>query len=122
MQNNDPVRASSFALDESAPVLVGNSKPETAVMESTTFTPALGQAQIKVPNSGRLLVRVTSRRTRLLDEDNLSAKWVCDCLRYAGIIQDDTPSQVKIEVGQQKISGKAGEKESVIIEIFALTS
>jgi hypothetical protein len=65
-----------------------------------------------------LLVRVTSVRKRLIDEDNLCEKFHIDCLRYAGLIPDDSPDKVRIETTQRK-AGK-DEDERVIIEILPI--
>tara|TARA_R110000868_G_scaffold93805_2_gene259385 strand:+ start:5969 stop:6340 length:372 start_codon:yes stop_codon:yes gene_type:complete len=70
-------------------------------------------------DSGKFFVRVTSRRRRLLDEDNLSAKWFVDCCRYAGLIPGDGPGQTRIETRQEKVR-TVGE-ESTVIEIFSPT-
>jgi len=77
---------------------------------------ALGQRQIQAIPPGRVLVRVTSFRTRLLDEDNLCEKYYIDLCRYAGIIRQDHPGAATIEVRQKKIGPK--EPEFVRIEIF----
>lgn len=77
---------------------------------------ALEEAQAKKPTGRRVLVRVTSFRTRLLDEDNLCEKYHVDLLRYAGILPSDAPGATKIEVAQKKV-GK-GEREFVRIEVF----
>ena len=61
----------------------------------------------------QFFVRVTSFRRRLLDEDNLCAKYHVDLCRYAGAIPDDAPGQVKIEVGQVK-----SKREEIVIEIY----
>lgn len=72
--------------------------------------------QAKPP--GVLLVRVTSVRKRLIDEDNLCEKYHIDCLRYAGLIPDDSPDKVRIQTTQRKALKE--EEERVIIEILPL--
>lgn len=66
----------------------------------------------------KFLVSVTSFRRRLLDEDNLVAKWHVDALRYAGILPSDAPDQAKISVGQEKV--KTEEEECTVITIEKL--
>jgi hypothetical protein len=63
---------------------------------------------------GRYLVRFERRGTRLLDKDNLygSVKWGCDALRYFGIIPDDDPTSIELEVTQTKV--KKDQVETVI--------
>ena len=79
---------------------------------------ALGASRPKGKHSARFLVRVTSFRVRLLDEDNLCEKYHVDCCRYAGLIPGDAPGQAKIETGQQKVQSK--KDECVLIEISPL--
>ena len=76
----------------------------------------LGAPQIQAKTGRRVLVRVTSFRRRLLDEDNLCEKYHVDLCRYAGILPSDQANKAKIEVLQEKIKGK--ELEFTRIEIF----
>jgi hypothetical protein len=69
----------------------------------------------KIRNRQKFLVRVTSIRTRLLDEDNLCEKYHVDLCRYAGIISGDEAGTAKIETSQRK--AKKGEAEHTLIEI-----
>lgn len=78
---------------------------------------ALGAAQTKSRDSQRFLVRITSVRKRLLDEDNLVGKYHCDLLRYAGIIPSDAPAVTSIQTRQRKAA--KGEAEEVVIEVFS---
>jgi hypothetical protein len=79
---------------------------------------ALGKAQAKGGTSQRFLVRVTSVRKRLLDEDNLVSKYHTDLCRYAGVIPGDQAGICKIETTQRK--AEKGEEEVVIVEVFDL--
>jgi hypothetical protein len=65
--------------------------------------------------SGRFLVRVTSFRRRLLDEDNLAEKYHVDCCRYAGLLASDAPDKTSIQVCQVKVRTK--EEEMTVVEI-----
>ena len=76
---------------------------------------ALGAGETKGDNPARFLVRVTSFRVRLLDEDNLCEKYHVDCCRYAGLIPGDAPGQTEIKTGQRKVKRK--DQEHVLIEI-----
>lgn len=91
---------------------------QAPVMESGFGAGALGAGEVERGHTGRVLVRVTSFRVRLLDEDNLCEKWHVDCLRYSGILSGDDPSQAKIETGQVKVKKKT--EERVLIEVFPL--
>lgn len=89
-----------------------------AKLESDTRDATLEQAQIQKPVSPRFFVRVTSFRKRLLDEDNLCAKYHVDLCRYARIIPADDPTQTKIEVCQVKVA--KGEDEFTRVEVFPI--
>lgn len=64
---------------------------------------------------GRISVIITSHRKRLLDQDNLCVKYFLDCLRYAGVIPDDNPQAIDLQIRQIKVS--KGEKEFTRIEV-----
>lgn len=100
----------------SASCLAANSGTAT-VVERATKAESLAANKTEEKHSGRFLIRVTSRRRRLLDEDNLAEKFHVDCLRYSGIIPSDTPECAHIEVSQEKIS--KGETEETVIEVFS---
>lgn len=63
-------------------------------------------------------VRIISRRVRLLDIDNLygGCKHLIDSLRLAGIIPDDDPASISLEVTQEKIKGYANEQTEVEVK------
>jgi len=105
-------------------VLTGSEKPAIDYYDPGTAPKlepdhgdgALGALQIQRPASARFFIRVTSRRKRLLDEDNLCEKYHVDCCRYAGLIPGDGPGQTRIEVRQEKV--EPGAQEETVIEIF----
>lgn len=65
-------------------------------------------------NTGRIHVRITVFRKRLTDPDNNNCKWIIDCLRYSGILQDDREEDVSLEIRQEKTR----EEEETLIELF----
>lgn len=87
----------------------------TSVVESNTSDAPLEAKEVQGRTDGRFLVRVTSVRKRLADEDGLCEKYVLDCCRYAGLIPDDSPELCKVETSQRK--AEKGEEENTIIEI-----
>jgi hypothetical protein len=89
-----------------------------AKLESNSGDGALGAQKIQRPTGERFLMRITSIRKRLLDEDNLCGKYICDLFRYAGIVPDDSPDKLKIAVGQRK--AQKGEREQTEIEVLKL--
>ena len=88
---------------------------EGAKLERPAGDEPLEAHQVEARNPGRCVVRVTSRRRRLLDEDNLAEKYHVDCLRYAGLLHSDAPDQTHIEVAQVKVATK--DEECTVIEI-----
>ncbi len=65
--------------------------------------------------TGRILVRVTSFRRRLLDTDNVTPKYFIDCLRYCHVLRDDTEAEIDLRISQKKVRTK--EEERTEIEI-----
>lgn len=63
-------------------------------------------------------VRIKSHRVRLLDIDNLygGAKHLIDSLRGSGIIPDDDPQSISLEISQEKIKGYKNEKTEVEVK------
>lgn len=96
----------------------GNNAPRSAKLERHAGDEALGAGQAQGGDTRRFLVRITSRRRRLIDEDNLCEKVLVDCCRYSGLISGDTAGETKIEVSQQQV--KKEDSESTLIEVFAL--
>lgn len=67
-------------------------------------------------NADRVHIRFTSVRKRLCDPDNLSEKWLLDCLRYCNAIDGDEPEKITLETTQRKAA--KDEAEHTLIEIF----
>lgn len=91
---------------------------KTTSVECNLGNAPLEKVQVQTGSSGRVLIRVTSVRKRLADEDGLCEKYHVDCLRYAGVIQNDDPGKAKIETSQRK--AEKGEEEFTRIEVFQL--
>jgi len=90
---------------------------KVAVMERDSGDEPLEANQGQETVAGRVHIRFESVRKRLLDPDNLSVKWMLDCLRYCGAISGDEPEKITLEVGQRKCA--KGEAECTVVEIFA---
>ena len=86
-----------------------NSKPKRAVRNEP-----LAKNEGKEKNAGRIHIRFTVKRKRLIDPDNIIAKYLIDCLRYAGAISDDRAKDITLEVKQEKTR----EEEETLIELF----
>lgn len=89
-----------------------------APTESVIRPKPLAESKAKEANPERFLVRLTSVRKRLADEDGLCGKVHTDALRYAGIIPDDRPEICSIRTTQRKCD--KGEEEHTLIEVYQL--
>ena len=63
----------------------------------------------------RSRIRITSKRCRLLDPDNLCVKYIIDALRYTKVIKDDTTKEIEVFIKQEKV--KTRKEEKTIIEV-----
>lgn len=87
-----------------------------AKLECAAGAGALAAEEGEAGDTAQFLVRVTSHRKRLLDEDNLGIKYHVDTLRYAGLLPGDSPATTHIEARQRKVA--KGEPEKTVIEMF----
>jgi hypothetical protein len=86
-----------------------NSKPKRPVRNEP-----LAKNEGKEKNTGRIHIRFTVYRKRLIDPDNIIAKYLIDSLRYAGAIPDDRAKDITLEIKQEKTR----EEEETLIELF----
>lgn len=84
-----------------------------SVVEQALRHEPLAKAKGKESNSGRFRVLVTSYRRRLTDQDNLAPKFFIDCLRYAGVIPDDSPQAIDYSITQVKVRKKEEERTEI---------
>lgn len=89
---------------------------KVAELESNPSHAPLEAKEVQGSDRGRFLVRVTTRRKRLIDESNLCYKYHEDLCRYAGALPSDAPEVTHSEVSQTKC--KKGEPEEITIEVF----
>lgn len=80
-------------------------------------TPLVGDAQGAPTGEKRIIVRIVSYRCRLCDPDNNvgGCKALIDQLRYANLIPNDRPQDIKLESEQVKVGHKSEEKTTVEI-------
>lgn len=76
---------------------------------------SVGKGQSEEGMRAEYTISIRSRRVNLLDPDNLYVKDVIDQVRYAGIIPEDTPEVIEIDITQEKVSHY--KQEETIIEI-----
>jgi hypothetical protein len=84
-------------------------KPEPSIQHGT-----LGPTKGEKKNTGRILVRITIFRKRLVDPCNAGQKYLVDCLRYVGLLVDDREKDIALEIRQEKTRGE----EETLIELF----
>ena len=65
-------------------------------------------------DASRVRVCVVSFRARLCDPDNLCPKYFIDCLRYAGLIADDTLECITLEIRQVRCR-RAQQRTEILI-------
>lgn len=102
-----------------------NVDPETfrpgkpSELERTAGEIPLAKTEGKEAGSGRFLVCFVSVRKRLLDPDNISEKWMLDCLRYCRAIPGDEPEKIELQTTQRKC--RKSEDPHTEIEVYQLT-
>ena len=116
--NETDIFAHNPELPGNPEIRIGQTDGLRSKLERTAGNAALGQGKAETSHTERLLVCVVSVRKRFTDPDNLSAKYVIDCLRYAGVIPDDSPDKIDLKVTQRR--PEKGEAESTIVEVFRL--
>lgn len=89
-----------------------NRLPPSPVPKPAVCDGALAKAGGEAKDAGRISVHVKSYRSRLIDPDNLCAKWFVDCLRYCGLLRDDTAKDITFSISQEKV--KKGEERTEI--------
>jgi hypothetical protein len=99
-------------------VSTGNNPPqnEAPQLERHPGDESVAAPQVQKTPTGRVLVRIESRRINLLDEDNLCEKFLVDCCRYAGLIPGDAPHQAHIEARQIQVATKEEEETVLSVE------
>jgi len=88
------------------------------LVEQDACPEPLATPHVQEPAKGRFLVRITSVRKRLADEDGLCEKYIVDCCRYAGILRNDDPGTARIETTQRK--AEKGEEEHTVVEVWSV--
>lgn len=116
--NADPVASDSELHAEGQENWKAQKHELRAEPQRTVRATALGEGEAKGGDSTRYLVRITRVSKRLLDEDNLCGKAVCDFMRYCGAIPSDAPERTSIRNVQRKAA--KGEEEHTTVEVFAL--
>lgn len=88
---------------------------KNAVAERDAATALAQTAGDKASDSRKFVIRLTSYRCRLLDEDNLVAKFHVDGCRYAGLLPSDAPGHTHIQINQVKVATEEEEHTRIVI-------
>ena len=94
-----------------------NRAGEGSESKPTLRNEQVATVQRKKETPKRRVLRIISYRTRTCDTDNLCPKWIVDALRYARIIQDDSPEHIELQMRQEKVGRKTEECTKIEIEI-----
>lgn len=87
--------------------------PSSAKPEQTICDEPMAKKKREERYPDRVRVSIVSFRTRLCDPDNLCPKYFVDCLRYAGLICNDRPQDITLEVSQIKVKTKTEERTEI---------
>ena len=60
-------------------------------------------------------VSIVSYRHRLLDTDNLCAKYFLDAIRYSQLIADDCADEIEYSIRQEKVERPEDERTEIIL-------
>ncbi len=93
---------------------VGDTR-KTPLVESNPRHAPLEAKEVQGSTRPRILIRVLSIRKRLLDTDNLCAKYAVDQLRYHQFILNDSPELTTIETTQRKCLKDEAEHTEITI-------
>jgi Holliday junction resolvase RusA-like endonuclease len=93
-----------------------NSLSSNPITEQAICYEPLAEAAGETKHPNRICIRIAGFRRRLLDPDNFCPKYFIDCLRYAKIIQDDSPEFITLETSQVKVKTKSEERTTITIE------
>jgi hypothetical protein len=93
-------------------LLTVRGKAQSPEPECPVLDEPVAEEKRKAIDSSRVRVCIESRRTRLLDPDNLCAKYFIDSLRYAGLIPNDRAEDIELKVTQTKV--KKGQEETLV--------
>ena len=101
-------------------VLNGKNRNKTPIphanMESNTGDEAAKANEIKKIDA-QVSIHLHSKRHKLADADGLCAKWVIDSIVSVGILQDDSPKEVKsVSYSQEKVTKNEPEETIITIE------
>jgi hypothetical protein len=88
---------------------LSGAEPQPAVRHEPVAAPPR-----EARHTGRVRVCIVSFRARLCDPDNLCPKYFIDCLRYAGLIADDAPECITLEVRQVRCR-RAEQRTEILI-------
>lgn len=104
----NPIAKASDSFKRLNPQLFNETRPQGirhAVAQQDAVSEPLATHRDEARSPKRYQVGIERCGIRLLDKDNLygSAKYVCDGLRHYGLIPDDDPDSIDLQVTQKKV-------------------
>lgn len=80
--------------------------------------PLVEAPPIQEGRPGKIILRIESRRFRLLDDDNSNGgvKWLVDAIRHEGLIPNDSRGEIELVTTQTRVP--KAEVETVITIIY----
>ena len=95
-----------------------SSQGASPIAQQTAWYGPLAAGKVENDYPRRFVVRVTSVRRRLLDEDNLAAKFFTDGCRYAGVLPSDAPGKTSVIEDQRQVKSKTDECTEIRITVI----
>ena len=113
-----PNASAQFIAANSRPALAPRLRPSIA--QPASPNEPLAADLRKKAGGGRAHVSIDRRSLNLLDKDNLygSVKFLCDALRYAGLIADDDPESIELTVTQRRVGTR--KETGTLVEVVTL--
>ena len=113
-----PNASAQFILANSRPALAPRLR--AALAEHAPANEQVAADRRKETGFIRAHVSIERRSLKLLDKDNLygSVKFLCDALRYAGLIADDDPESIELTVTQRRV--RTRKETGTLVEVAPL--
>lgn len=92
-----------------------DSKEEDAELERVCREESFRLDEREARDSKRVLIRITSYRTKRIDRSNFFTKYFIDACTYSGLIRDDTESEITEKTYQVIVRSESEERTEIEI-------
>lgn len=96
--------------------LTSESATQSTEPERVVQHEPLAKEKRKDQDAPSYTVSIVSFRNRLLDPDNLCAKYFVDAIRYSGLIPDDSARDIRFSISQEKVENEMDERTEILIK------